>query len=152
MIRIICVGKIKEKYFIDAINEYKKRIGKFSKLEIVELPDEATNDSNIVLLKEKEKIIKVLKTSDYNIVLDIAGEMIDSIGFAKKIDNIFTNHNSNITFIIGGSCGVDNEIKAMCNYRLSFSKMTFPHQLFRVVLLEQIYRAFKILNNESYHK
>lgn len=152
MIRIICVGKIKEKYFIDAIDEYKKRIGKFSKLEIIELQDEATNDSNIVLLKEKEKILKVLKTTDYNIALDIDGEMIDSVGFSKKIDNIFTNYNSNITFIIGGSCGLDYEIKNMCNYRLSFSKMTFPHQLFRVVLLEQIYRVFKILNNESYHK
>ena len=152
MIKIICVGKIKEKYFIDAINEYSKRISKFTKLEIVELQDEATNDSNVVLLKEKEKILKVMKTSDYNIALDIDGEMLDSVLFSKKIDTIFTNHNSNITFIIGGSCGIAKDIKDMCDYRLSFSKMTFPHQLFRVVLLEQIYRAFKILNNESYHK
>lgn len=152
MIRIICVGKIKEKYFVDAINEYKKRIGKFSKLEIIELSDEATNDSNIALLKEKEKILKILKTTDYNIALDINGEMIDSVEFSNKINNIFTNHNSNITFIIGGSCGLANEIKNMCDYKLSFSKMTFPHQLFRVILLEQIYRAFKINNNEAYHK
>ena len=152
MIRIICVGKIKEKYFVEAIQEYKKRISKFSKLEIVELLDEPTNDSNVVLSKEKEKILKIFKNSDYNIALDIDGEMLDSVSFSKKIDNIFTNHSSTITLIIGGSCGLDDEIKNMCNYRLSFSKMTFPHQLFRVILLEQIYRAFKILNNESYHK
>ena len=152
MIKIICVGKIKEKFFDDAIEEYKKRINKYSKLEIIEVSDEATDNEKIVLSKEKEKLLKVINKSDYNIVLDIDGKELSSIELSNKINNIFTNYNSNITFIIGGSCGVDEEIKNMCDFRLSFSKMTFPHQLFRVVLLEQIYRSFKILNNESYHK
>lgn len=152
MIKIICVGKIKEKYFIDALNEYKKRISKYSKLEIIEVSDEATDNEKIVLTKEKEKLLKVINKGDYNIVLDIDGKELSSVELADKINNIFTNYNSNITFIIGGSCGIDEEIKNMCDFKLSFSKMTFPHQLFRVVLLEQIYRSFKILNNESYHK
>jgi len=152
MIKIICVGKIKEKYFVDALNEYKKRISKYSKLEIIEVSDEATDNEKIVLAREKEKLLKVINKSDYNIVLDINGKELSSVELADKMNNIFTNYNSNITFIIGGSCGIDDEIKNMCDFRLSFSKMTFPHQLFRVVLLEQIYRAFKILNNESYHK
>ena len=152
MIKIICVGRIKEKFFVEAINEYKKRISKYSKLEIIEVSDEATDNEKIVLSKEKEKLLKVINKSDYNIVLDIDGKELSSIELSSKIDNIFTTCNSNITFIIGGSCGIDEEIKNMCDFRLSFSKMTFPHQLFRVVLLEQIYRSFKILNNESYHK
>lgn len=152
MIKILCVGKIKEKYFLDAINEYKKRISKYSKLEIIEVSDEATNNEKIVLAKEKEKLLKLINKNDYNIVLDIDGNEISSVELSKKIDNIFTNYNSNITFIVGGSCGIDEEIKNICDYRLSFSKMTFPHQLFRIILLEQIYRTFKILNNESYHK
>lgn len=152
MIKIICVGKIKEKYFIDALNEYKKRISKYSKLEIIEVSDEATDNEKIVLAREKEKLLKVINKSDYNIVLDIEGKELSSVELSEKINNIFTNYNSNITFIIGGSCGIDYEIKNMCDFKLSFSKMTFPHQLFRVLLLEQIYRAFKILNNESYHK
>ncbi|MBE6153692.1 MAG: 23S rRNA (pseudouridine(1915)-N(3))-methyltransferase RlmH [Firmicutes bacterium] len=152
MIRIICVGKIKEKYFVDALNEYKKRISKYSKLEIIEVSDEATDNEKIVLNKEKERILKYINKSDYNIVLDIDGTELSSVQLSEKINNIFTNYNSNITFIIGGSCGIDREIKNICDFRLSFSKMTFPHQLFRVILLEQIYRSFKILNNESYHK
>ena len=152
MIKIVCVGKIKEKYFVDALEEYKKRISKYSKLEIIEVSDEATDNEKIVLAKEKEKLLKVINKSDYNIVLDIDGKELSSVELSDKINNIFTNYNSNITFIIGGSCGIDDEIKNMCDFRLSFSKMTFPHQLFRILLLEQIYRAFKILNNESYHK
>jgi len=152
MIKIVCVGKIKEKYFVDALAEYKKRICKYSKLEIIEVSDEATDNEKIVLAKEKEKLLKVINRSDYNIALDIDGKELSSVELSDKINNIFTNYNSNITFIIGGSCGIDDEIKNMCDFRLSFSKMTFPHQLFRVLLLEQIYRVFKILNNESYHK
>ena len=152
MIKIICVGKIKEKYLIDAINEYSKRISKYSKLEIVELSDEATDNVSITLNKEKEKLLKIINSKDYNIVLDIDGKELNSIELSNKIDNIFTNENSNITFIIGGSCGLHEDIKKLSNYKLSFSKLTFPHQLFRVLLLEQIYRSFKILNNESYHK
>lgn len=151
MIKIICVGKIKEKYLEDAINEYKKRISKYHNLEIVELPDEGTNDIKVALKKEKEKILKVLNPKDYIITLEIEGKEDTSVEFAKRLDNLFIE-NSNITFIIGGSYGIDDEIKNMSNHKLSFSKMTFPHQLFRLILLEQIYRAFKINNNEEYHK
>ena len=143
MIRIICVGKLKEKYLVDACLEYTKRISKYSKIEIIEL-----KDSNIK--EEKDNILKYIN-KDYIITLEIEGDMVDSPTLAKKIDNIFLN-NSNITFIIGGSDGLHDDIKKISNYKLSFSKLTFPHQLFRVILLEQIYRSFKILNNETYHK
>ena len=144
MIKVICIGKLKEKYLTDAVLEYSKRISKYTKLEIIEL-----KDSNI--FKEKEETLKIINVKDYIITLDIYGEMINSINFSKKIDNILIT-NPNITFIIGGSDGLDDEIKKISNYSLSFSKLTFPHQLFRVMLLEQIYRCFKILNNETYHK
>ena len=143
MIRIICVGKLKEKYLVDACLEYTKRISKYSKIEIIEL-----KDSNIK--EEKDNILKYINKA-YIITLEIEGDMVDSPTLAKKIDNIFLN-NSNITFIIGGSDGLHDDIKKISNYKLSFSKLTFPHQLFRVMLLEQIYRSFKILNNETYHK
>lgn len=143
MIRIICVGKLKEKYLVDACLEYTKRISKYSKIEIIEL-----KDSNIK--EEKDNILKYIN-KDYIITLEIEGDMVDSPTLAKKIDNIFLN-NSNITFIIGGSDGLHDDIKKISNYKLSFSKLTFTHQLFRVMLLEQIYRSFKILNNETYHK
>lgn len=143
MIRIICVGKLKEKYLVDACLEYTKRISKYSKIEIIEL-----KNSNIK--EEKDNILKYIN-KDYIITLEIEGDVIDSPTLAKKIDNIFLN-NSNITFIIGGSDGLHEDIKKISNYKLSFSKLTFPHQLFRVMLLEQIYRSFKILNNETYHK
>ena len=143
MIRVICVGKLKEKYLVDACLEYTKRISKYSKIEIIEL-----KDSNIK--EEKDNILKYIN-KDYIITLEIEGDMVDSPTLAKKIDNIFLN-NSNITFIIGGSDGLHEDIKKISNYKLSFSKLTFPHQLFRVMLLEQIYRSFKILNNETYHK
>ena len=150
MIKIICVGKIKENYLKDAIVEYKKRISKYTNIEIIELLD--TNyDIKKTLLTEYNSIIKVMNPSDYNILLDINGIELDSLSFAKKIDDTFT-FNSNITFIIGGSYGVMDKLRNQVNYRLSFSKMTFPHQLFRVLLLEQIYRAYKINNNEEYHK
>lgn len=144
MIKIICVGKIKENYLRDMINDYAKRISKYHKIEIIELTDSNIN-------KEKEELLRVINTKDYNIVMDIDGNNLSSKEFAEKIDKTFLI-NSNITFIIGGSDGISPEIKELANYRLSFSKLTFPHQLFRGILLEQIYRAFKILNNESYHK
>jgi len=152
MIKILCVGKIKEKFLNDAINEYTKRIGKYSKLEIIEISDEATDNPIITLEKEKNKLLKYINSKDYNIILDINGKMLNSVELSNKIDSIFTTQNSNITFIIGGSCGLHEEIKKIADYSLSFSKLTFPHQLFRVFLLEQIYRSFKIINNESYHK
>lgn len=150
MIKIICIGKIKESFFKEAIDEYKKRISKYTKLEILELPD--TNyDLKKTLKEESDNIIKNLNKSDYNILLDVQGIEIDSISLAKKINNLFTNY-SNITFVIGGSYGVNDEVKKICHERISFSKMTFPHQLFRILLLEQIYRSYKIINNEEYHK
>ena len=151
MIKIICLGKVKEKYFVDAIKEYCKRISKYSELKIIELDDISTTDIKSTLKKEEEKILKVINKKDYIITLEIEGEELNSIEFSKKIEEIF-NFNSNITFIIGSSYGLSDEIKKLANYKLSFSKLTFPHQLFRVILLEQIYRAFKILNNEEYHK
>ena len=151
MIKILCVGKIKEQYLKDAIMEYEKRIHKYSKIEIIEIPDFDNENIGIIKNHECDLILKHIDSKDYIITLEIEGEMIDSITFSKKIDNILMN-NSNITFIIGGSYGLSDNIKAISNYKLSFSKMTFPHQLFRVILLEQIYRAFKILKNESYHK
>lgn len=145
MIKIICLGKIKEKYLKDAIEEYTKRISKYSKLVIIELQD--YDD----LKKEKELIEKHIGQKDYVITLEIEGNTISSEEFATKIDSIY-NTNSTITFIIGSSTGLHEDIKNRSNYKLSFSKLTFPHQLFRVILLEQIYRAFKINNNETYHK
>ena len=144
MIKIITVGKIKENYLKEAINDYQKRINKYHKLEIIEIEDD-----NII--NEKDRILKHINKKDYLIALDIQGIELTSIELSKKIDNIFIN-NSNITFIIGGSNGIHDSIKNIVNYKLSFSKMTFPHQLFRLILLEQIYRRFKILNNETYHK
>ena len=150
MIKIICIGKIKENYYKDAINEYLKRLSKYTKVNIIELDDYAY-DINKTINMESENIINHLNKSDYNILLDINGEMLDSVSLSKKIDNVISNY-SNITFIIGGSNGVNDELKRLVNYRLSFSNLTFPHQLFRVVLLEQIYRSFKIIHHEEYHK
>lgn len=144
MIKIICIGKIKEKFYRDAIEEYMKRLSKYHKVEIIELPD-----SNIK--QEKELILKKIDSKDYIITMEIEGKQLTSIELSEMLDKTFLNY-SNITFIIGGSDGLDDEIKNLSNYKLSFSKLTFPHQLFRVILLEQIYRSFKILNNETYHK
>lgn len=129
----------------------KKRISKYHNIEIYELQDEGLRDKQTTIKKEKEKILKIINSKDYLIVLDINGKEMNSIQLAKKIDEIFIS-NSNITFIIGGSYGIDDAIKKLADLRLSFSKLTFPHQLFRIILLEQIYRAFKINNNEEYHK
>jgi len=158
-IKIICLGKIKEKYLNDAINEYTKRLSKFCKLEILELPDEKlpTSNSSALLNEVKEKEAKLILSklekckSDYIICLDENGKELSSPELAQKIDNIATNISSSITFIIGGSLGLADTIKRQANYTLSFSKLTFPHQLFRVFVLEQLFRCFKILNNEQYH-
>ncbi|MFI3307303.1 MAG: 23S rRNA (pseudouridine(1915)-N(3))-methyltransferase RlmH [Mycoplasmatota bacterium] len=145
MIKIICVGKIKEKFYRDAILEYQKRLSKFSKLEIIEVKD------NSLITKERDFILKYINESDYIITLEIEGKSINSVELSNLIDKTLMV-NPNITFIIGGSDGLHDDIKKLSNYKLSFSNLTFPHQLFRVILLEQIYRSFKILNNESYHK
>lgn len=151
MIKIITVGQIKEKYLQDAINEYKKRLSKYTNIEVIEVKDEGLVEEVKAIKLEAEKIKKHINDRDYIVTLEIEGKQMTSIEFANKIDNILIE-NSNIDFIIGGSYGLSDEIKNMSRLHLSFSKMTFPHQLFRVLLLEQIYRAYKINNNESYHK
>ena len=151
MIKIISVGKIKEKYLKDAIIEYKKRLSKYIKIEIIEISDEDYNEQEKTLIKECEKIKRYINPKDYLITLDINGKQLNSIEFSTLLDKTLIQ-NSNITFIIGGSYGLHDNIKELSNYKLSFSKFTFPHQLFRVILLEQLYRSFKIIKNESYHK
>ena len=150
MIKIVCVGKIKENFYKEAITEYQKRLSKYTKLDIIELPD-VSFDIKKTLKEEYNSMMKIFNSSDYNILLDISGKEMDSISFSEKLNDVLVN-NSNITFFIGGSYGVLDELREKCNLRISFSKLTFPHQLFRVILLEQIYRAFKIINNEEYHK
>lgn len=145
MIRIVCVGKIKENYLNLLIDDYSKRINKYHKLEIIQVKD---ND-NIQL--ETKEILKHIDLKDYNIALSIDGKNYDSREFSNHFEKLFIT-NSVITFIIGGSNGLEDEVYKLCNEKISFSKFTFPHGLFRGILLEQIYRAFKIMNNESYHK
>ncbi len=140
MIKILCVGKIKEKYLNEFINDYKTRITKYSKIEIIEL-----KDSDIK--KESQEILKNINEKDFNIIMDIKGKKIDSVEFSNLMDKTFSDGYSTLTFIIGASNGVSEEVKNRCNLRLSFSDMTFPHGIFRCILLEQIYRSFKILNN-----
>ncbi len=151
MIKIICVGKLKEKYWQEACQEYQKRMQKYTKLEIIEVMDEKSDDKAVALVKERERIEKVLTPKDYLITLEIEAPQIDSITFSEKIDQL-QGQNSNITFLIGGSHGIHDDLKKKAKEKLSFSKMTFPHQLFRIILLEQIYRSYKIMHHEKYHK
>ena len=151
MIKIITVGQIKEKYLQDDIKEYKKRLSKYTNIEVIEVKDEGLVEEVKAIKLEAEKIKKHINDRDYIVTLEIEGKQMTSVEFANKIDNILIE-NSNVDFIIGGSYGLSDDIKNMSRLHLSFSKMTFPHQLFRVLLLEQIYRAYKINNNESYHK
>lgn len=151
MIKIICVGKIKESYFKDAINEYTKRIQKYTKLNIIELEDKTGDTAEVIMTREAELIEKHISDKDYIISLAIEGEEYNSIQFSQKLD-MLQMQNSNIVFIVGASYGIHSTIKNKSKLLLSFSKMTFPHQLFRIILLEQIYRSYRILNNEAYHK
>ena len=144
MIKILCVGKIKEQYLTELISDYQKRINKYHKLDIIEIKDEGIE-------KEESSLLKLIKPTDYVISLCIEGNTYSSLEFASFLDNTFQT-NSNIVFVIGGSDGLGEQIKSRSNLKLSFSKLTFPHGLFRGILLEQIYRAFKINNNETYHK
>ena len=156
-ISIICIGKIKENYLKDAINEYSKRLSKFCNLKITELSDEKLpskiNDSIITEIKNKEcdKIIDAIKKDSYIICLDLKGKEYSSEDFSRKIEDIALNFNSSITFIIGGTLGLNEKVLSLASEKICFSKMTFPHQLIRVFLLEQLFRAFKISNNETYH-
>jgi len=144
MIKIICIGKLKENYLKEGISDYLKRINKYHKTEIIELPDSNPID-------EEKEILKHIGIKDYLIGMCIEGDNLSSVELSKKIDKIFITSPC-ITFIIGGSDGLSENIKNKCNYKLSFSKLTYPHGLFRLILLEQIYRSFKIINHESYHK
>jgi len=157
-ISIISVGSIKEKYLKDAIAEYSKRLSKYTKIEFLNVADEqiaqnaSRKEEEIVKNKEGEKLLKIIPEQSFKIVLDLKGEMISSPELAQKIKDITTYKNSNLSFIIGGSLGLSDDVLNKADYHLCFSKMTFPHQLMQVILLEQIYRAFKINNNEIYHK
>ena len=157
-ITLITVGKIKEKYLRDAIGEYSKRLSRYCKLEVVEVADEKTPDNasetveNQIRQKEAERILKHIKDDSYVITLEINGKMLDSPGLAEKIENLGTKGESHLTFVIGGSIGLGEEVLKRSDFGLSFSKMTFPHQLMRVILPEQIYRSFRIINGEPYHK
>ncbi len=144
MIKVICVGKLKEKYVSEFVNDYLNRINKYHKINLIELKDSGIESEGISILKN-------ISNKEFVVTLEIEGNKLNSVEFSKKIDNWLMNY-SDITFVIGGSNGIDNDVKNRSNYSLSFSDMTFPHGVFRGILLEQIYRSFKILNNETYHK
>ena len=157
-ITIVAVGKVKESYFRDAIEEYQKRLSKYCRLEIIEVPDEKTKEhaseaeEGLVKEKEGERILKHLKEDAYVIALSIAGQKLDSVRLSKKLEMLGVQGNSHIQFVIGGSLGLHNSVLRRADYELSFSDMTFPHQLMRVILLEQVYRGYRIMNGEPYHK
>ncbi|MEE1102382.1 MAG: 23S rRNA (pseudouridine(1915)-N(3))-methyltransferase RlmH [Agathobacter sp.] len=157
-ITILCVGKVKEKFYQDAIKEFQKRMSRYCKLDIVEVADEKTqeqsSDLEIQIIKDKEgeRLLKHIKEDAYIICLAIDGKQLDSVELSEKMNQLFVTGNSHICFVIGGSLGISDNVLKRANYKLSFSKMTFPHQLMRVILLEQIYRSFRIMNNEPYHK
>ena len=156
-VTLICVGKVKEKFYRDAIKEYEKRLGEYIKLNTIEINDEKVkveNDSEIALAMEKEgnNILSKIKDTQYVITLEILGKSISSEQFAAKIDNLMLTGKSDVVLVIGGSYGLSDSVKKRSDYALSFSKMTFPHQMMRVVLLEQVYRAYRIITGASYHK
>ena len=157
-ITVISVGKLKEKYLKEAIQEYSTRLTKYCKLDIIEVPDEkapenmSTAEEEIVKLKEGQTILKNIKDDTYVIALAIKGKQLSSEKFAELISDLGLRGKSNIAFVIGGSLGLGEEVLKRADYHLSFSAMTFPHQLMRVILLEQVYRAFRILQGAPYHK
>ena len=152
MLKLICVGKVKDASLKALIDDYQKRIQKYHKLEVIEVKDEPIRDNEKEVLDiEASRIMSKIDNDDYVILLDLHGESLDSISFAKKIDKLFVSY-SKITFVIGGSLGLGEEVKKRANYRLKLSDMTFLHQMTRLIILEQIYRCFKILNHETYHK
>lgn len=154
-IKIIALGKIKENFLKDGINEFKKRLTPYTSFEIVELQPIEIKDSNLinkVLEQEGERILSLIKPTDYVITMEIKGKQLSSEEFAEKIKNITNDGNSELVFVIGSSCGLSQNVSNRANFKLSMSKMTFLHQFARLLLIEQIYRCFKILNNETYHK
>ncbi len=157
-ISILCVGKVKEKFYRDSIDEFTKRLSRYCKLDIIEVADEKTpdqaSDVEVKLIKDKEgeRLLKNIKEDAYVICLCIDGKQLDSEELSEKIETLGIQGNSHIIFIIGGSLGLSEAVVKRADFKLSFSKMTFPHQLMRVILLEQIYRSYRIMNNEPYHK
>lgn len=157
-ITVLCVGKIKEKYFTLGIEEYAKRLSRYCKLEIIEVPDEKTpdnaseNEELQIKAKEGDKLLRYIKDNAYVIALAIEGKMLTSEELSEKMEQLGINGDSNVVFVIGGSLGLDKRILDRADYKLSFSKMTFPHQMMRMVLLEQVYRGFRIMKGEPYHK
>ena len=157
-ITVIGVGKVKERFFEEAIKEYQKRLGRYCRLEIIQVGDEKTPDGAGLAMedqireREGQRILSHIKDGAFVIALAIEGKMLDSEELAKKIENLGVKGTSHVIFIIGGSLGLSAQVMARADYHLSFSKMTFPHQLMRVILLEQIYRSCRILNHEPYHK
>lgn len=157
-LRIICVGKLKEKFYTDAVNEFKKRLSRFAELEIVELADEKAPEKlsaaelEQIKLAEGRRILSRLGEGETAIALDVAGSQLSSPELAQYVSGLMLEGKSRLAFIIGGSNGLSKEVLSRADFRLSFSKMTFSHQIFRVMLLEQLYRAFKILSGEPYHK
>ena len=157
-IKIICVGKLKEKYLEEGVKEYLKRLSAYCDVEVIEVGDEripvnpSLAEEMIVKSKEGRRILDKVKQDDYMILLDVQGKEVDSIQFAESIEDCMLHGKSTIDFVIGGSLGHGEDVLTRANQRISFSKMTFPHQLMRVILAEQIYRAFKIIRKETYHK
>lgn len=157
-ITLVTVGKIKEKFYTDAIEEYKKRLSRYCKLEILQVADEKTPDKaseaqeRQIKEREGERILAQIRDGAYVIALAIEGQMLDSEQLAKKIDRLGVGGQSQLVFVIGGSLGLSEAVLRRADFALSFSKMTFPHQLMRVVLLEQIYRSYRIIHGEPYHK
>ena len=157
-ITILCVGKVKEKFYRDAIDEFCKRLSRYCKLDVIEVSDEKTeeqaseNEIRVVKIKEGERLLKNIKDDAYVIALCIDGKQLDSEELSQKIEKLGVSGVSHICFVIGGSLGLADEVIRRADYKLSFSKMTFPHQLMRVILLEQIYRSYRIMNHEPYHK
>ena len=152
MIKIVCVGKVKDKNLLALIEDYTKRICKYHKLEVIEVKDEPINDDEkAVLDKEASRVLDKISNDEYVILLDLHGKSIDSISLSKKIDKLFIT-NSKICFVIGGSLGLGDELRKRANEAIKLSELTFLHQMTRLILLEQIYRSFKILNHETYHK
>jgi 23S rRNA (pseudouridine1915-N3)-methyltransferase len=157
-IKVITVGKIKEKYFVNAVKEYTKRLGTYCKLEEIEVSDEkcpeSLSDKEMLQVKDKEgdRILSKVKDGEFVIALAIEGKQLSSEELADKMNSLALSGKSDVTFIIGGSLGLADKVMKRSNYQLSFSKMTFPHQLMKVVLVEQIYRAYRIMNGHAYHK
>ena len=156
-ISIICVGRIKETFYRDAIAEYSKRLSGYCNFRIIEVEDESdqgfnSGDASVILSREADRILKQIKPGMYVITLEIKGKKTDSEGFSEMLSDLFVSGRSDIAFVIGGSNGLDRLVSQRADYKLSFSDMTFPHQLMRVILSEQIYRAFRIMRGEPYHK